>query len=328
MAIYLIDYENVHEKGLTGIEQLKSTDVLCLLYSDAAQSLTIDTMQLLTKSGAEVQYFKCLGSGKNYLDFQLSTVLGLMAGSRGDNEFVIISGDKGFQSLVDFWDGQTYLGRCFRCRLQATIDGKSVAAKAVKKQAVKKAAGKRSGKNASKAASEEKASSQATQVTIEAEEHTAEEATAQKPKSKTSSRRKSRKSGKTEAHKEIREAQSIDLISVKQEKPAEGVKMQESIAATDHDAGTEKAAAPVKEIKSTLQKNGVTAIAEAARKKVRAAVKNLQLLPKDYTAIYNNFLKASSEAELKNRMMQSIGREQGAQAYEKTLDIYRDLAKK
>ena len=108
MSIYYIDYENVHEKGLKGLDGLSGKDTVCLLYSETAQSLTIDTMAGLTASGVNILYFKCMNTGKNYLDFQLSTVCGLMAGRKEDTDFVIVSEDKGFASLVDFWNGQTY----------------------------------------------------------------------------------------------------------------------------------------------------------------------------------------------------------------------------
>ncbi|MCR5717378.1 MAG: hypothetical protein K6G23_11065 [Lachnospiraceae bacterium] len=319
MAIYLIDYENVHEKGLTGIETLHPNDVLCLLYSNAAQSLTIDTMAYLTGSGAEVQYFKCLGSGKNYLDFQLSTVLGLMAGSRKDNEFVIISGDKGFQSLVDFWDGQIYLERKFRCRLQATIAGGEVKGKAAAKKttaAKTKAAGAKETASAKAAGGKKAANAKTTGGKATKNDKTAVK---NGKSAKGATAKKSDNSAGT-AEK------TIELIPM-QEKQKAVAEMPERKQAAGS-AAAEVSTDASKKSKSTLQNLGILSIAESVRKKVRSTVKELELLPKDYTAIYNNFLKASSEAELKNRMMQSIGREKGAQTYEKTLEIYRDLTGK
>jgi hypothetical protein len=227
MSIYYIDYENVHEKGMKGIEKLGKSDTVCLLYSETAQSLTIDTMAGLTASGVNILYFKCMNTGKNYLDFQLSTVCGLMAGRGADADFVIVSEDKGFASLVDFWNGQTYFGRKYTCRQQSAIE-------APEKKAEKKAEKKENGKG------------------------------------------------------------------VKKSKNSKG---------------------------GLLQQRGISSIAESTRKRVRAAVKDQELKPTEYTLIYNIMLKATAESDFKNRLMQGLGKDRGEKTYESVKDIYLALIK-
>ena len=250
MSIFYIDYENVHEKGMKGIEKLGKTDTVCLLYSETAQSLTIDTMAGLTASGVNILYFKCMNTGKNYLDFQLSTVCGLMAGRGEDTDFVIVSEDKGFASLVDFWNGQTYFGRTYTCRQQSAIED----------------AGKKSesGKGNKKA--------------------------------------KNSKGGKTGINPESGRKKPEEK-KPEQKKPKQ------------------------KKQGGLLQQKGVTSIPEAARKKVRAAVKDQELKPTEYTLIYNIMLKATAESDFKNRLMQGLGKDRGEKTYESVKDIYLALIK-
>ncbi len=253
MSIYYIDYENVHEKGMKGLEKLAKTDTVCLLYSETAQSLTIDTMAGLTSSGVNILYIKCMNTGKNYLDFQLSTVCGLMAGRGADADFVIVSEDKGFASLVDFWNGQTYFGRKYTCRQQSAIE-------APEKKAEKKAKKKENG------------------------------------------------SKKPEAQKAEPKKQEPQKQEPKKAEP----KKQE----------------PKKQKKGgLLQQRGISSIAESTRKRVRAAVKDLDLKPTEYTMIYNIMLKATAESDFKNRLMQGLGKERGEKVNKVVAEIYQNLLK-
>ena len=256
MSIYYIDYENVHEKGLKGLDRLSGKDTVCLLYSETAQSLTIDTMAGLTASGVNILYFKCMNTGKNYLDFQLSTVCGLMAGRKEDTDFVIVSEDKGFASLVDFWNGQTYFGKRYTCRQQKAI-------LVAKEGEAKKKAGAKAEGNTSKK---------------------------QKEAGKAETTGKTKNDGKTVNAGKAENAG-------KQEKKKGGL----------------------------LQQKGITSISEGVRKKIRSAVKNLELKPTDYTLIYNIMLKATADSDMKNRLMQGLGKEKGEQTYRQIQEVYRSL---
>lgn len=270
MSIYFVDYENVHENGMRGLEQLKPQDTLCLLYSNSAQSLTIDTMSVLTQKGVKIKYFKCLNSGKNYLDFQLATVCGLMAGSLPDTDFVIVSGDKGFKALVDFWDGQEYLGKLFTCKLQGSIQE-------IRKNSLV------------------------------------------------------RRKGQSKEVKEVKPERKKESQSVKNEIKIEVQPAKSDIKIELKDATIESPQVQSKEVhlqgkkQGTLQKAGITNISDLTKKKVRQAVKALELKPSEYTVIYQGFLKSTSESDFKNRLMQSIGKEQGIKVYENVLQIYQGI---
>ena len=76
MRYYFIDYENVHQSGLNGIEKLTENDKLIIFYTTNAETLTFSIYEKLILCKAEIQLYKVQCGGKNALDFQLATFLG------------------------------------------------------------------------------------------------------------------------------------------------------------------------------------------------------------------------------------------------------------
>ena len=101
MSIYLIDYENTGISGLTGIETLKKNDRVYLFYGIYTGSITFDTHIALNNTKAKIKYIKIDKSAKNYLDFQLATMSGYLIAKNKDTNFIIVSRDNGFNSVVD-----------------------------------------------------------------------------------------------------------------------------------------------------------------------------------------------------------------------------------
>ncbi|MBO5448925.1 MAG: hypothetical protein J5994_06315 [Ruminococcus sp.] len=106
MKTYLVDFENVKSKGLTGIDSLNETDSVIIFYSENSDTISFEMHQKVLCSKAEVEYFKVNVGGKNALDFQLSTLLGYLVGRRAYTHIFVISNDKGFDFLHDFWHGK------------------------------------------------------------------------------------------------------------------------------------------------------------------------------------------------------------------------------
>lgn len=106
MKTYLVDFENVKSKGLTGIENLNETDTVIIFYSENSDTISFEMHQKVLCSKAEVEYFKVNVGGKNALDFQLSTLLGYLVGRDVYSHIFVISNDKGFDFLHDFWQGK------------------------------------------------------------------------------------------------------------------------------------------------------------------------------------------------------------------------------
>lgn len=57
MAVYLIDFENVHSDGLKGIDQLSADDRVYLFYSQNADTITFDMHFKLGKKLRVVRAF-------------------------------------------------------------------------------------------------------------------------------------------------------------------------------------------------------------------------------------------------------------------------------
>ncbi len=127
MSIYLIDYENVNESGLEGIKSLKSEDQVHIFYSDQIKTIPFERSIELSQSRARIEYIQTRKTAKNYLDFQLTTYLGFLIGKGEKGEVVVVSNDKGFDSVVDFWKG-----RNIKISRYENIANKPVASKASK----------------------------------------------------------------------------------------------------------------------------------------------------------------------------------------------------
>lgn len=103
---YLIDYENVHKTGFNGLLNLDSGDNVIIFYSGNADKITFSLHKEIVGSKADITYFEIKAGGKNALDFQLSTYLGYLIGNRKKTKFYIVSNDKGFEYVRDFWKKQ------------------------------------------------------------------------------------------------------------------------------------------------------------------------------------------------------------------------------
>lgn len=106
MGIYLVDYENVHNDGVTDIQKLSASDRVVIFYGDSIKSIPFETHVEMMASKAAIEYIETHKVAKNYLDFQLATYLGFLIGKGEKGPVYIISQDTGFDSIVDFWRGR------------------------------------------------------------------------------------------------------------------------------------------------------------------------------------------------------------------------------
>ncbi len=103
MAIYMIDYENVKTGGLNGISRLTAEDRVIIFYSENANRLTFDLHRRLMECPAKIEYREVTVGGHNALDFQLVTYLGYLIAQNPEGQYLIISYDRGFEYVVNFW---------------------------------------------------------------------------------------------------------------------------------------------------------------------------------------------------------------------------------
>ena len=111
MSVYLIDYENVHASGLAGVENCGIEDEIILLYGNDTSTIPMELHIQIANSKGKVQYHKIERTGKNYLDFQLSTIAGFLVGTTRQTEFVIVSRDSGYDAVLDYWNDERLADR-------------------------------------------------------------------------------------------------------------------------------------------------------------------------------------------------------------------------
>ena len=163
MSVYLIDYENVNFSGLEGVGALNEGDEVVLFYSDSSSTIPMNLHIDVQKSGATMRYIEIRKTAKNYLDFQLAALSGYLVGTTDQTEFIVISRDSGFDSVLDLFNTQDFVGRKVHFSRQDSIGGmipvkrrassKKPAAKKtpVKTPPVKKAPAKKISENETKA---------------------------------------------------------------------------------------------------------------------------------------------------------------------------------
>lgn len=103
MPTILVDYENVNgSNGLKGADILRPDDTLIIFYSSCCGKIRYDYMEQIRNSGCEFRIIKLKGTGKNALDFYIAAECGVIS-ERGEKQIAIISNDKGFQAVIDFF---------------------------------------------------------------------------------------------------------------------------------------------------------------------------------------------------------------------------------
>ncbi|MCD8095978.1 MAG: PIN domain-containing protein [Ruminococcus sp.] len=103
MKSFLIDFENVKSKGLTGIESLNEEDHVIIFYSENSDTISFEMHYMVMQAKAKIDYMKVRVGGKNALDFQLCSLMGYLVAKGNNTHIFVISNDKGFDKLHDFW---------------------------------------------------------------------------------------------------------------------------------------------------------------------------------------------------------------------------------
>lgn len=103
MATILVDYENTFaSNGLKGVDVLSPDDTLIIFYSNSCRKIRYDYMQFIKDSGCDFRIIRLKNPGKNALDFYIAAECGVLS-SRGEKQLAIISNDKGFQAVLDYF---------------------------------------------------------------------------------------------------------------------------------------------------------------------------------------------------------------------------------
>ncbi|MBQ8941035.1 MAG: hypothetical protein IJ062_04300 [Firmicutes bacterium] len=105
MDYYFIDYENVKNLGLEGIDGLSENDTVIIFYSQNANTITFETHKKLLASKANIIFEKVNIGYKNALDFQLASYLGYFIGKTGEYEatYNLVTNDAALSVISRFW---------------------------------------------------------------------------------------------------------------------------------------------------------------------------------------------------------------------------------
>lgn len=104
-SYYLVDYENTGQKGIEDLSNLHEGDNLIVFYSYVCDNITLSLVEKLNEIGVKLSVIKATVGTKNALDFQLSSYLGYLIKEFGSNaQYYIVSDDKGYGCLCDFWN--------------------------------------------------------------------------------------------------------------------------------------------------------------------------------------------------------------------------------
>lgn len=109
VAAILVDYENVSATdGLKGVEYLNGNDTLIIFYSQCCEKIRAEYIDMIERSHCEFRTYKLARTGKNALDFYIAVECGFLS-VKGEKHIVIISKDKGFRAISDYFNIKTEL---------------------------------------------------------------------------------------------------------------------------------------------------------------------------------------------------------------------------
>ncbi len=315
MSIYLIDYENVNESGLEGVKSLKSDDQVHIFFSDQIKNIPFDRSIELTQSRAKIEFIRTHKTAKNYLDFQLSTYLGYLIGRGEKGEVIVVSNDKGFDSVVDFWKGRNitisrYENIANKPTGKNNTPGKSASSKKPNKNSLKKSdtAGK-------KQTALQKADADGVQSdSIKADNDGISSVSL---KADTDSIR----SADIGTSSSVESVSDIKENAKKTDKKAADNSGKSNKKASDN-SGKNKA-----KKSETKASEGNENLTESWRKKVRTAIKQDKLSPGNYVAVYKAIANSGDKLELNNRLVKAFDSTRGGLLYNHVKDIFDEYKK-
>lgn len=107
MNHYLIDYENVKVDYIKNLPGTREGDEVVIFYSEQCKNIALEAVESLLKRNLKLLCCKVVTGTKNALDFQLASYLGYLLGKdTGNAKYHIVSNDKGFDCLCDYWKNQ------------------------------------------------------------------------------------------------------------------------------------------------------------------------------------------------------------------------------
>lgn len=119
--VYLVDFENVGNDGLCGIESLQADDKLVIFVS--ANSNKVNVLGLAQCKAPIYFVYSMVNGCHDYMDFQIATACGMYASNNED--VCIISNDNGYSAVADFCKYNKLFEDCGTLFLQRNLQGKT-----------------------------------------------------------------------------------------------------------------------------------------------------------------------------------------------------------
>lgn len=106
--IFFVDSENVGDSWIELFDYLKGEDIILVFYTDKSPNMSYANLITLKQSPFFPEFIMCENGTENSLDFQLVTYLGSYTVKNPKDNLIIVSRDKGFDSVVHFWSDRGY----------------------------------------------------------------------------------------------------------------------------------------------------------------------------------------------------------------------------
>ena len=113
---FLIDYENVNYAGLEGTEFLEKQDTIAFFFSANSNKNSGYRMMDIERSGCTFEICKLKNIRKNALDFYIASKIGEIFAMDRNATVAIISADKDYQSVLDYWKPRLMNKQLVRCK--------------------------------------------------------------------------------------------------------------------------------------------------------------------------------------------------------------------
>lgn len=103
MFYFMIDFENTRSKGLHGAEYLLPDDNVTIFYSQSSLKVEKGLLQQVVDAGSVLNICRLQKTGKNALDYYIASRIGELFGGGYQGRIAIVSGDKGYSAVQDYW---------------------------------------------------------------------------------------------------------------------------------------------------------------------------------------------------------------------------------
>lgn len=100
---YLVDTENTGRDFLSLVLQKEENAHYLLFCTEHSPTVPLSIFPKLQEVLAHLEFVECCASGPNALDFQLVTYLGNLISAHKDDDFVVVTKDRGYDAAVMFW---------------------------------------------------------------------------------------------------------------------------------------------------------------------------------------------------------------------------------